>query len=86
MIAWLLSAVAPIPLVLLARTFASLYVIPSESMLPTLQKGDVLLVAKQGIRRGAPPARTAPSARSSNPSAPAGLEKVEEIDVSPKVF
>ena len=37
--AWLLSAVAPIPLVLLARTFASLYVIPSESMLPTLQKG-----------------------------------------------
>ncbi len=56
LIAWLLSAVAPIPLVLLARTFASLYVIPSESMLPTLQKGDVLLVAKQGIRRGAPPA------------------------------
>ena len=56
MVAWLLSAVAPIPLVLLARTFASLYVIPSESMLPTLQKGDVLLVAKQGIRRGAPPA------------------------------
>ena len=56
MIAWLLSAVAPIPLVLLARTFASLYVIPSESMLPTLQKGDVLLVAKSGIRRGAPPA------------------------------
>ena len=55
MVAWLLSAVAPIPLVLLARTFASLYVIPSESMLPTLQKGDVLLVAKQGIRRGAPP-------------------------------
>ena len=37
-------------------TFASLYVIPSESMLPTLQKGDVLLVAKSGIRRGAPPA------------------------------
>ena len=53
--AWLLSAVAPIPLVLLARTFASLYVIPSESMLPTLQKGDVLLVAKSGIRRGSPP-------------------------------
>ena len=39
MVAWLLSAVAPIPLVLLARTFASLYVIPSESMVPTLQKG-----------------------------------------------
>ena len=56
MIAWLLSAVAPIPLVLLARTFASLYVIPSESMLPTLQKGDVLLVAKSGLRRGSPPA------------------------------
>ena len=55
LVAWLLSAVAPIPLVLLARTFASLYVIPSESMLPTLQKGDVLLVAKSGIRRGAPP-------------------------------
>lgn len=55
LVAWLLAAVAPIPLVLFARTFASLYVIPSESMLPTLQKGDVLLVAKQGIRRGAPP-------------------------------
>ena len=50
-VAWLLSAVAPIPLVLLARTYASVYVIPSESMAPALAKNDVLLVDKARARR-----------------------------------
>ena len=56
-VAWLLSAVAPIPLVLLARTYASVYVIPSESMAPALAKNDVLLVDKVGLRRMALPER-----------------------------
>ena len=49
---WVASAVAPVPLVLFARSYASLYVIPSDSMAPTLARGDVLLVDKVGLRRG----------------------------------
>ena len=37
-----------LPLVLLARSFASVYVIPSGSMAPALAKNDVLLVEKAG--------------------------------------
>lgn len=39
-------AVAPIPTALVAREFFSLYAIPSASMDPTLQRGDLLLVEK----------------------------------------
>ena len=39
-------ALAPIPLALVGREFFSFYAIPSASMDPTLQKGDVLLVEK----------------------------------------
>ena len=52
---WLASALAPIPLVLFARSFASVYVIPSESMVPALQKNDVLLVDKVGLQRAPMP-------------------------------
>ena len=48
--AWVLSAVAPIPLVLLARTFASLYVIPSESMAPARANWTTRIVRRRGSR------------------------------------
>lgn len=39
-------ALTPIPLALFARTFISLYAIPSASMEPTLMKGDLMMVEK----------------------------------------
>ena len=48
-------ATSPLPLALAGRELVSLYSIPTTSMAPTLEKGDVLVVskvAKQPIRRG----------------------------------
>ena len=39
-------ALTPIPLALIARTFVSFYAIPSQSMEPSLMKGDLLMVEK----------------------------------------
>jgi len=49
---WLLASIAPLPMVLTATTYVGgLYYIPTSSMIPTLQPGDLLIVGNFGLRK-----------------------------------